>query len=463
MQPGDVLAGKYRVERVIGAGGMGVVVAATHLQLGELVALKFLLPASLAHAETVARFLREARAAARIKSEHVARVSDVGPRENGAPYIVWEHREGRDLSALLEQDGPLSPELAITYVLQACEAIAEAHALGIVHRDLKPSNLFVARRIDGAPIVKVLDFGIAKADAPDGGADVVTATNTTMGSPRYMSPEQVRSARRVDQRSDLWSLGVILHELVAGEPPFTGESPASLLATVVMDEPARLRDARPDAPEELERVVLRCLEKDPADRYADVGELARALGPLAPGARASVELISRVCGAHPDDQVPERARLEAERSPGRLRLRAREPATLDQNAVATARDTTQPPATDDTARAAARPRRIAPLVVAGVLFAGAVVAFAATRGERAAAEPAPASRDPAATHGEPPAPAKSEAPVAPSEAPVVVPVSSATTAPSPLPIARPRPGIAASPAKPAHPSPPADRRGSDRH
>jgi serine/threonine-protein kinase len=297
VRPGEVLAGKYRVERVLGVGGMGVVVAATHLDLGERVALKFLLPEAAERQETVARFLREAQAAVRIRSEHVARISDVGRMPNGSPYMVMEYLSGRDLSEVLEKRGPLPVEVAIEWVLQACEAIAEAHALGIVHRDLKPSNLFLTKRADGSHLVKVLDFGISKA-APTSdraSAPSLTRTDGMMGSPLYMSPEQVRSAKTVDARADVWSLGVLLHELVAGKPPFDGETMTALLAAIVADSPIPLRRAAPHAPPALEAAILRCLEKDTSRRMQSVAELADALLPLAPAqARVSVDRISRV-------------------------------------------------------------------------------------------------------------------------------------------------------------------------
>src|SRR5262245_55273398 len=162
VKPGEILAGKYRVERVLGAGGMGLVVAATHLVLGRLVALKFMLPQTVGAGGSIDRFLREARAASLLRSEHVASVKDLGTLENGAPFIVMEYLEGIDLAQLLHERRTLPPMVAIDYVLQACEALAEAHAHGIVHRDLKPANLFLTRRPNGTPLVKVLDFGISK-------------------------------------------------------------------------------------------------------------------------------------------------------------------------------------------------------------------------------------------------------------------------------------------------------------
>ena len=293
--PGDVLAGKYQVERVIGVGGMGVVVAAMHLILQERVALKFLLP-SVMNGETMARFGREARAAAKIKSEHVARVTDVGVLENGAPFMVMEYLEGKDLSATVREKGPLPIRDAVEYVLHACEAVAEAHALGIVHRDLKPANLFLARRAGGSPLVKVLDFGISKVVArgaslpPQDDDPSVTRTRAWLGSPLYMSPEQMRSARDVDTRTDIWSLGLILYELCTGAEPWDAQSFPELCAQIMHGEPPALEKRRPDAPPGLAAVIRRCAEKDPALRYENVGELAMALVEFAPTrARSAAE------------------------------------------------------------------------------------------------------------------------------------------------------------------------------
>jgi eukaryotic-like serine/threonine-protein kinase len=205
VREGDVLAGKYRVDRVLGAGGMGAVVAAYHMQLETKVALKFLLPAMLANEDAVTRFAREARAAVKITNEHVARVLDVGTLESGAPYIVMEYLDGTDLAGWLRQRGPLPIEEAIDFVLQAGEALAEAHALGIVHRDLKPANLFYIRSADGRPTIKVLDFGISKVTNLSASASnlVRTQTATLMGSPFYMSPEQMEATHAVDARTDI--------------------------------------------------------------------------------------------------------------------------------------------------------------------------------------------------------------------------------------------------------------------
>jgi serine/threonine-protein kinase len=300
VRPGEVLAGKYRVERVLGAGGMGVVVAAHHIQLDQKVALKFLLPQALGNPEAVARFVREARAAVKIQSEHVARVSDVGQLENGAPYMVMEFLQGGDLAQWLKQNGPLPFDQAADFVLQACVAVADAHALGIVHRDLKPANLFCVRRSDGQLTIKVLDFGISKSTSlgSSGPGMDLTKTSALMGTPLYMSPEQMRSSRDVDGTTDIWALGVILFELIAGKPPFYADSITELVMKVGNDPPQPLRTFRPDAPGGLDAVIGKCLEKDRTRRYRNIGELAVALLPFAPKrAKASVERISGILQA----------------------------------------------------------------------------------------------------------------------------------------------------------------------
>jgi hypothetical protein len=271
---------------------MGVVVAAHHMQLDEKVALKFLLPHAVESAESVARFLREARAAVRIKNEHVARVIDVGKLENGSPYMVMEYLEGCDLGEWLDQRGPLPVAQAVDFLLQACEAVADAHALGIVHRDLKPANLFCIRRSDGEFSIKVLDFGISKITTPGAPGHDMTRTSALMGSPLYMSPEQMQHSKGVDARTDIWALGIILFELLAGQPPFTAEA-VTHLAIKVANEPAPpLRALRSDAPAGLEQIVATCLEKDRSRRFRSVGELAIALKDFGPKhARLSVERV----------------------------------------------------------------------------------------------------------------------------------------------------------------------------
>jgi eukaryotic-like serine/threonine-protein kinase len=289
-----LLAGKYRLERVIGQGGMGVVVAATHVMLNERVAIKLLLPEALENAETVARFQREARAAVRIKSEHVARVSDVGvvdapasalqpvigvPLAPGAPFMVMEYLEGQDLSGVLRATGPLPLGDAVGYLAQAIEAIAEAHALGIVHRDLKPSNLFLTHRADGSALVKVLDFGISKAATGNAMEAAMTTTSAVLGSPMYMAPEQMIASREVDGRTDVWALGVVLYQLLAGHGPFNGTTMTELCARILQEPHAPIRASRPDVPVEIDAVISRCLEKDRVRRFPSVADLAEAIAP----------------------------------------------------------------------------------------------------------------------------------------------------------------------------------------
>ncbi|HTQ43826.1 MAG TPA: serine/threonine-protein kinase [Polyangiaceae bacterium] len=284
LRTGHVLAGKYRIDHVLGSGAMGKVLAATHLQLDTKVALKVMLPETTATTpEAAGRFLREARAAAKLKSEHVAKVHDVGSLEDGTPYMVMELLEGRDLGALIaERRGPFLVEEAAEYVLQACEAVAEAHALGIVHRDLKPANLFVTRRPEGLPCVKVLDFGISKANALEEATSLATSATALLGSPHYMSPEQLKSARDVDARADVWSLGVILYQLASGQVPFRAESLGQLMAKVLTEEPPPLEGIRSDLPPEFVQLVASCLRKDVERRCPSVATVAAALSRFAP-------------------------------------------------------------------------------------------------------------------------------------------------------------------------------------
>jgi serine/threonine protein kinase len=296
VSPGDLVAGKYRVDRVLGAGGMGVVLAATHEQLDQPVALKFLHTSVLQLPEVVQRFMREARSAVKIHSEHVARVLDVGALESGAPYMVMEYLDGQDIAEVLAARGALPAQETVGYVLQACEAIAEAHSLGIVHRDLKPANLFLARRPSGKPTIKVLDFGISKVRSSTMD-HAVTKTSALMGSPGYMSPEQMVAAKSVDARSDIWSIGVLLYEMLSHRMPFLAETMPELVAAILQKVPDPIGTVRPDLPVGLQVVVTRCLEKDPAARYANVAELARALVPFGPArGELSVERIEQVLG-----------------------------------------------------------------------------------------------------------------------------------------------------------------------
>lgn len=304
---GRLVADRYRIERVIGEGGMGIVVAARHLELGKLVALKVL--RKRASPTDEARFLREARAAARLENEHVARVLDAGRIDEVTPFIAMELLDGEDVAQLLRSRGALPIDEAVGLVLEACEAIAEAHAIGIIHRDIKPSNLFVASRRDGSKVVKVLDFGISKLtrklDGATGDSRSMTGTAAALGSAWYMSPEQLQDAKHVDERSDIWSIGVVLHELLTAQPPFGGDSAAAVGARIVTASPQPLRTLRKEVPPQLERVVLRCLEKDPGSRYPDVAALARALEPFATSqAKGSVARSCALLDARAKVQQP---------------------------------------------------------------------------------------------------------------------------------------------------------------
>ena len=297
VRAGEVIAGKFQIERILGEGGMGYVVAARHLQLGQMVALKFI-KEDVSSPEFKARFLREARNTVKLKSKHVSRVLDVGTIDDGAPYMVMEYLEGTDLSELLQQRGPFQVAETAEYVIQACEAIAEAHGYGIVHRDLKPANLFLTRGTGGEAVVKVLDFGVSKVMDLDEDTSarehdsVMTKATDLLGSPSYMAPEQVVSARDADSKSDVWSLGVIIFRLISGKAPFAGNSLGDLIQKIVHGPLPNLRDLRPDIPEGLEHVIWRCFERDRTKR-PDAVELARMLAPYAgPNATPSLERIA---------------------------------------------------------------------------------------------------------------------------------------------------------------------------
>jgi serine/threonine-protein kinase len=291
LRVGETIAGKYRVERVLGEGGLGVVVRAQHLELQTRVAIKTLVDRD---EEAIERFMREARAAVRLKGEHVAKILDVGTLKSGTPFMVMELLDGEDLGCLLDR-GPLAAPDAIALVLQACEGLAEAHALGIVHRDVKPRNLFLTRRPDGSQLIKVLDFGIAKLFSPEQKDKALTATTAVLGSPPYMSPEQVRATRNTDVRTDIWSLGVTLYELLTQRLPFDGPTPLDIVAKILKDPPTPIREQASEVPEAVASILEKCLEKDAAGRFPNVHDLAVALEPYArPTARGSAERVREV-------------------------------------------------------------------------------------------------------------------------------------------------------------------------
>lgn len=295
-RPGDMIAGKYVLERLLGQGGMGAVFAAKHIKLSKAVAIKIML-ADSSNPEASQRFLNEGRAAANIQNEHVVRVDDVD-EEMGYAYMVLELLDGEDLAQLLEREPShrLPPHVAVGYVVEALRGVMQAHAIGIVHRDLKPSNLFLAKRKDGSVVVKVLDFGISKAQGSSALAaspSALTSTKAMLGSPLYMSPEQLRSSKSVDHRADIWAIGVILYELMTGHLPFMGDSLGELFANILETDPAPLRTYAADVAPGLEEVVLRCLQRRPEQRFQTAAELTQALAPFAtpqPGFAASAPL-----------------------------------------------------------------------------------------------------------------------------------------------------------------------------
>ena len=307
--PGSVLAGKFRVERELGRGAMGVVLLATDQLLGRKVALKLLEP-SLAHDETArARLLREANVASRLTGRHVARVLEAGLLEDGAPYVAFEHLEGETLEAVVDRHERLPVPVAVGFVLEALDGLQEAHDLGLVHRDLKPANLFLARTKDGPAIVKVLDFGLARAED----SARLTATGDTLGSPAYMAPEQLRAGETVGPAADVWALGVTLFELLTGELPFAGDSVPAIAHKILRAPPTALAAVRDGVPAEIEQVITRCLCKAPAERFADAREMRIALeaaSPHGPGAlafRTTALELGPGDGAAPAPDDPRRA------------------------------------------------------------------------------------------------------------------------------------------------------------
>ena len=291
---GSLVDSKYLVEETVAEGGIGVIVVARHLALNQRVAIKYLKPKALKNPSLVERFVREGRLAAQISSDHVVRVYDVGSLAEGGPYMVMEYLVGQDLGSLLEK-GPIPIEQAVDYIIQACDALAEAHVLQIVHRDIKPENLFLAERPSNTPIIKIIDFGISKV-APSRGEGGKwgheTAASERFGTPLYMSPEQLRSSSNVDTRTDIWSLGVTLHELVTGQLPFAGNDLPQLCTSVLASPPTSLTAVLPDAPPRLEAILLRCFEKDPDLRFDDVAELAEQLAPF--GSPTSAARTARI-------------------------------------------------------------------------------------------------------------------------------------------------------------------------
>ncbi|HZO17319.1 MAG TPA: serine/threonine-protein kinase, partial [Polyangiaceae bacterium] len=473
--PGDVLVGKYRLERIIGIGGMGVIVEARHLGLDEKVALKLLKPTRLMNEKARARFSREARAGFKITSEHVARVFDLGTLEDGMQYMAMEFLEGRDFAQLMAQHGRLPSDIAVGFILQVCEAVAEAHAIGIVHRDLKPENLFLCKRADGTPCVKVLDFGLAKLSWR---SQSLTRVNRGMGTPRYMAPEQWVSARDVGPAADIWALGIILYELISGFSPFDDKDIKKLSQQVLFGAPQPLSQHASYLPHGLVEVIECCMQKKPEQRYASIAALAAELLPYAPQAplgrlddmvRAATPITSNwalsLSASNPSGNAPWLdGTLASANSDLPNASNTDELTTVDEKKeppvdwveedTDTARTEVLKPEAVEQARTATPRRRSRLAMLAAIaVIAGAMLAFATVRDPRP--ETAPTTRTPEAPRTEQ-RPSPKEEPVVVNEAPPANPVVTASAvvleeAPAPAP--RPRRRFAPRP-RPAHPAPP---------
>lgn len=325
IQPGEVIDGQYEVVRVLGEGGMGIVVEARDRELDRRVALKIVRRGLLDSDEAAQRFQLEARALASVHGPHAVRVFDVGRLADGTPYMVMEYLEGADLGAIGSERGPLPITLAVDWIVQACAGLAEAHRAGLVHRDLKPGNLFLARHGDGSELVKVLDFGVAKSVA---GGPALTKDGFVLGSPDYMSPEQLQSSRTLDARTDVWALGAILYRLLTGRTPFLGGSLEQRLRAILADQRPPLSELRPEVPAGLEAVVDRCLIVDREQRMPSVAALARSLAPFASvGARELVGRIARLSGEPAiEASAPDAAPAFADEAPPSVPPQRRGPA-----------------------------------------------------------------------------------------------------------------------------------------
>jgi serine/threonine protein kinase len=473
LPPGALIAGKYRVVAKLGDGGMGVVYEAVHQRLRQRVAIKMLLPSLTVHQELVERFEREARAAATIESPNVAKVIDVDFTLEGTPYMVLEFLQGHDLSAELEEKVQLSIAEAVGHVMTACVPIAQAHVMGIVHRDLKPSNLFLAQKGD-EQILKVLDFGIAKV-LSEGNAKI-TSSMFGLGTPHYMSPEQIRRSSNVDARSDIWSLGVILYELLTGTVPWPDE-PSAAIAAIVADPILPPRELRPEIPEGLEDVIMKALEKDREKRYATARELAAALAPFAPEEElVTVPLTESMPRFSSPDLSPYAPRVSGPPTPippsGGLYARASGPPT-----PIPPRASSLPPVTSPGVRTGEPVASVPPPVGAGrslpkwlvavavlVIGAATVVAWrsVASRASRTAANgasTAPSAARPAPSTSTQVVPIATLSPrpvVEPSAEPeeTAVPPQGTASASKPTTVSAPHGSVRVPRAKPAHPQPP---------
>jgi len=374
---GELLVGKYEVVGLLGYGGMGAVLEATHVQLGHRVALKVLLPEARKDSDTARRFQREARASARLSGPHVTRILDVSELPDGSPFIVMEKLTGHDLADEIEARGRMPYREIVDLMVEACAGIAEAHACGIIHRDLKPSNLFLSEAADGTRTVKLMDFGISKLT--DDVQQALTQTHSTFGTPLYMSPEQVRSSKEVDARTDVWSVGIILYELVTGKLPFEGVTAVATIAAILERSPTAPREIVDDLPEDFERVILKALAKEPDERYASIKELTRALRPFGSKKKAGVSTA-------PPPPLDARTGARTDSGSGR---RADQGETGKLSLAQTVRAST----TGDVTRSSAKPLVVA-LVALVTAVVGSVVLYSVIQ-----SEPTPSTTPISATDG----------------------------------------------------------------
>ncbi|MFN0250321.1 MAG: serine/threonine-protein kinase [Kofleriaceae bacterium] len=429
---GTILAGKYRVEGLLGQGGMGVVMAAKHLTLGKLVALKVMRPDLAVDKVASQRFVREARAASLLRSEHIARVIDLDTLDDGAPYIAMEYLEGEDLGAVLTRRGTIAAHEAAIYIVQVCEAIAEAHAAGIVHRDLKPANLFLTHR-GNMPCVKVLDFGVSKIIAGGPLLDDVASTDTKslVGSPHYMAPEQLISAKAVDPRTDIWALGCILFELVSGKSPFnTGAALAQVMASILRDNAPSLRVTCPHLPDGFVTIVERCLEKDPALRFQRVDELAKAL--VAFTAPTDVRLAGGVAVVEVDGGRPSLRATSIGVAVGTPPVVS--PGTSSPNTTATASASTASPTITQSTTLRGSSRWMFVALAIAALGLGGFAAYRVTGSDRStpmsSTAPSSLSTAPSSPSTAPSSPTTATPSTAPSTAPSSSTIATPSTAPS---------------------------------
>ncbi len=287
---GKVLDGKYELVGLLGEGGMGEVYEAKHLLIGRRLAVKFLHSQYVSSEEVVTRFQREAQAAAAIGHENIIEVTDMGTTPEGAPYIVMEYLDGMDVKDLIAEQGTLSPERAANIMVQALSALQAAHTAKIIHRDLKPENIYLIQKTDQPDYVKILDFGISKFKALEGDdAKGLTQTGTVLGTPYYMSPEQARGDQDLSARSDVYAMGVILYQMMAGCLPFDAPNYNALLIKILTEEPVDATEHNPEIPPELAEAINVSMARDPNDRYQDCIEFRRHLLPFVPGASTRFE------------------------------------------------------------------------------------------------------------------------------------------------------------------------------